>query len=350
MTDTFSPRTKQMAYVEYIEESSFGSGVPVDGVMQWFNSITKFDPTSKIKTETKMYLPDSSVTDRSMAWRHAKVGEEVGCDIEAMVQTGFCLPTIKYFLGGNTAAPLQVSDDLTTLSIVNIDTEGTGKTVHVYEGSVPVECTLSIPESGATSIKTKFTGKNLRDMTLATYEGATMLNTAGVETHGSHAVDTDARVLQAEDVNNIYMRLSEATPTPWSDTCRIKDAVKEIELKISNKVGLPTDLNETTTTRIRGKVLNSRSLTFGLTLTYADISAEAEESGFTLENIRGLTPFDFRFDFDGNHYALHGVQFPELKYGYGGEDMIGDKVTSLQIKGYHENSTAMKPLEITAIV
>lgn len=348
MTD-FSPRTKQMAYVEYIEETSFGSGIPINAVMNWFNSISKFDPTSKIKTKTDLTLGDSTCTTPSMHYTHTKVGEEVGCDINSNVQSGLLQPTLKYFLGGTNALPLQLSDDLATVAMAQIDTKGTGKVVHVYEGMIGTEATLAVPEFGAVTLATKWTGKNYNPVTLATYEGATMLNIAGAETHGSHAVDTGARGLQAEDVNKVYMRLSEATPTEWADACMIVDAAKEMEMKISNKVGLPTDLNETTTTRIKGKVLNSREITFGLTLTYADISAEAVENGFTLENIRNLTPFDFQFQLDGNKYTLCGVRFPELKTSYGGDDMIGDKVTSLSVTGFKENGAAVPPLKVETV-
>lgn len=350
MTGEFEPRTKQMAYIEYIEETAFGSGIPLNGDMQWANSITKFDPGEKNKTESKMYLGSSETTNPSMNFRHAKIGEEVGCSIEAMVQTGYLMPNLKYFLGGTNALPLQLSDKLTTTSIVNIDTSGVDKCVHVYEGSIATETTLSVPEFGSINMKSKYTSKNLRDLTIAEYEDATRLNIAGVTLNGSHAIDTDARVLQAEDINNIYMRPTEDTPTAWGSATRCGDAMKELELKVVNKLGLPTDLNETTSTRIRGNVLLSRALTFNPTVTYDNISKTSSENSFTLENIRSLKPFDFRFDLDSYRFTLYGVQYPELKRSYGGEDMIGDKLESMQIKGAREDGVYYPPLVISAVV
>lgn len=327
---SFNPGSKQQAYVEFVEEATFGTfptagtGVPA---MKWFGAVTSFDDQSKIKTESKNYLAPASVTSRTSAVKNAKTGEEVGVSMDYMLQEGHVLDTLCYFLGGNAAAPTTISDDLTSISIGHVNTVSNwddAKRFTKFTGMVGEEITITIPEEGAVTAKTKWVGTGKE-------YGAEYV---GTELQGSHATDPCTAILNSSAVTEFKIRTStvgSTTATAWASAPLCRDAVGGIELKFTNKLGLPKDINTDTVTKIKAAVLLSRKATISLDLTYADITGGSIADAITLENIRSFTPFDIQFTFDDYVYEYSRVRFPELPYKAGGEDLIGDKLTSLPI-------------------
>lgn len=333
----FNPSSKQQAYVEYVEElaGDFGE-FPTNPVMQWFGAITNFDDQSKINTESKPYLAPSTVTSRTGAVKNAVTGEEVGVMIDFMPQEGHFLETLRYALGANAAAPTVITDKLQSVSIgqamTNPDWDDT-KRFAKFVGMVCEDYTMSIPESGAVTCKTKWVG-------VGKTMGADWVGIAP----GAHAVDPCTPVLQPKKVTDFMIRTSKTSnPTAWGDTVEITDALGGIDLKVTNKVGLPKDLNmyALRATGIKACVLLSRKITLGLDLTYADITNGAVDNHITFENIHSFMPFDIKYTFDGYTYEYSRVRFPELPYKAGGEDLVGDKITSLPIGDICSGTSAL---------
>jgi hypothetical protein len=133
------------------------------------------------------------------------------------------------------------------------------------------------------------------------------------------------------------MRKSAAVATAWTSAVNLADAVKSLELRIVNKITRVKDLSNTTSTRTKGFVCNSRDIVLSLELNYDDISTGTADNKFSLTDIRSLTPFDVQFAIDGYKYTLVGVRWPELPYDWGSDDLLGDKVTSLPATGFIEN-------------
>lgn len=326
----FNPGSRQQAYVEYVEEATFGTfpaagtGVPA---MKWFGAVTNFDDQSKIKTDSKNYLAPASVTSRTSAVKNAKTGEEIAVGIDYMLQENHVLDTLCYFLGGDAAHPTQISDNLKSISIGHVNTVANwddAKRFTKYTGMVGEEITITIPDEGAVTAKTKWTGTGLT-------RGAEYI---GTELQGSHATDPCTAVLNSTAVSDVKIRSStdgETTATAWASAPLCRDAIGGIEMKFSNKLGLPKDFNTKTVTKIKAAVLLGRKATISLDLTYADITGGEIADAITLENIRSFKPFDIQFKFDGYVYEYSRVRFPELPYKAGGEDLIGDKLTSLPI-------------------
>jgi hypothetical protein len=106
------------------------------------------------------------------------------------------------------------------------------------------------------------------------------------------------------------------------------DAINALSFKVSNKIGFVKDIANSTSTRIAGYAVNSRSITLDLDLDYLAME-NATPTGMSLTDVRSLTAFDFAFTLDGKTYTFGGLKFPELPYEFGPDDLLGDKVTSL---------------------
>jgi len=333
----FNPSSKQQAYVEYVEEATFGTfpaagtGVPA---MQWFGAITNFDDQSKIKTESKPYLAPSTVTSRTGAVKNTKIGEEVGISLDFMPQSTHVLDTMCYALGGKSSGKTTISDALTSISVGQVFTnpnwDDTKRFVK-FSGLVPEEYTLSIPESGSVTAKMKLVG------TGKAY-GAEYI---GTEAQGSHATDPCTATLNSSAITAFKIRSSSGTPTAWASVPNCRDAVGGMELKVANKLGLPKDFNTNTVTKIKSAVLLSRKITLALDMTYADLTGGDIADAITFENIRSFDPFDIQYVFDGYTYEYSRVRFPELPYKAGGEDLVADKLTSLPIGEICSGTAAM---------
>ena len=342
----FEPSSRQQAFVEYIEEATFGAGIPAKVAntpgpgapnMLWFGSITNWDDQSKIKTESKNYLAPASVVSRTSAVKNAKTGEEVGFNMDYMVQKNNVLTGLCYALGTNKAGvtattgatTLPITDTLNSIAVGQAFTNtgwNDATRFNQFLGMVCEEFTLTIPDEGAVTAKTKWVG-------VEKTSGVDWVDT-GATPKGTHAADPCTAVLNSQAVTDFKIRTSTyggVNATEWAQVPLCRDAVGSIEMKVVNKIGLPKDMSSTWSTKVKAAVLLGRKITLAFDLTYADITGGAIADAITLENIRSFKPFDIQYKFDGYLYEYSRARFPELPYKAGGEDLVGDKLTTLPI-------------------
>lgn len=347
----FNPASKQQMYVEYVEETTFGTfpapaTSPRGPNMKWFGSITNFDDQSKIKTDSKNFLAPASMTSRTSAFKNMKTGEEVGFTMDHLVQKDYVLSTLCYPLGANAAAvtattgatALAISDQLPSISVGQVFTnpnwDNTKRFVK-YSGMLCEDLTLTIPDEGAVTCKSKWVGTN--KVYGADYIGSET-------TEGAHAADPCTAILNSSALSAFKIRTSTqgaVTATAWASVPTCRDAIGGIELKFTNKIGLPKDINTNTVTKIKGAALLGRKATIALDITYAELTGGDIADAITLENIRSFDPFDIQFIFDGYQYEYSRVRFPELPYKAGGEDLLGDKITSLPVGDVCSGTSAL---------
>jgi hypothetical protein len=346
---TFVPKWK--GTTEFVEETVFGT-TPTNPAMLWPGIVTMAKPVQKPKVESKFYLrQDYAATSGAAATsdgvsgarKHFKVGEEAGLELEIVPQAGTLLTIMKYAWGGTVALPTTVSDIMKSTSWAMKSQSMTGTNVfNLYKGSVMREITLTIPEDNTVTLKATLDSNEVTSSS-SDYVGS-----------GSHAYEsaaaglTSGSLAQIGSGEYIAMRKSAASPTAWSSAINLADAVKSLEFRIVNKLTRVKDLQNTTSTRTKGFVCNSRDYVLSMELNYDDISVASADNKFSLTDIRSLTPFDIQFAIDGYKYTLVGVRWPELPYDWGSDDLLADKVTSLPITGYIE-SGAWQPAFSVAV-
>ena len=335
---TYVPKWK--GTVEYVEESVFGT-LPAPATMVWPGIVTSAKPTQKPKVESKFYLrPDPITTGAaatsdgiSGARKHFKVGEEIGLDLEIVPQAGGLQSLIRYAHGGYAAYANLVTDSLKSMSWAMKNQAGTGTNIfNVYKGCVMREIAITIPEDNVVTAKIGL------DAIEATSSSTSYLVAGAHAAESSAAALTSGSMAQIGSGQYIAMRKSAASPTAWSSSVNLADAVKSLELRITNKLTRVKDLNSTNSTKTKGFVVNSRDYILALELNYDDISVATADNKFSLTDIRSLTPFDVQFAIDGYKYTITGVRWPELPYEWGGDDLLGDKLTSLPATGYIESA------------
>jgi hypothetical protein len=137
---------------------------------------------------------------------------------------------------------------------------------------------------------------------------------------GSNATESTDDMLTCDDVSDI--KLSTDNGSSWVNAT---DIVREIELSISNKNVYLKDLASDNSTHIAGVVNVGKDVKLGLELYYDDLDL--------LTQVRALTQCGFRFTIDGKTFTLTGVQFPEYPLDIKPDEVIGDKIESLQVTG-----------------
>ena len=171
------------------------------------------------------------------------------------------------------------------------------------------EFTLTIPEDDVLMCSAKFTAADAAAPSATKYIGT-----------GSNATESTDAMLTCDDVSAI--QLSTNNGSTWADAT---DIVREIELSISNKNVYLKDLASTNSTHIAGVVNVGKDVKLGLELYYDDLDL--------LTQVRALTQCGFRFTIDGKTFTLTGVQFPEYPLDIKPDEVIGDKIESLQVTG-----------------
>ncbi len=292
--------------VEYVKETAFGT-LPTDPEMEWIGIVTDAKFTDKPKSFSTRYFTDAAYTDpKSAAYKHIKTVMEAGVEIEYVPQ-GILDGFLGFALGGDTSCTGLV-DGIKFVTIGAIITGGTNKYL-LYKGCVVDEFTLTIPEDDVLKCSAKFTAADATAPSATDYIGT-----------GSHATESTDTMLTCDDVSAI--QLSTDNGSTWSDAT---DIVREIELSISNKNVYLKDLASTNSTNIAGVVNVGKDVKLGLELYYDDLDL--------LTQVRALTQCGFKFTIDGKTFTLTGVQFPEYPLDIKPDEVIGDKIESLQVTG-----------------
>ncbi len=292
--------------VEYIKETSFGT-TPTNPAMQWIGIVTDAKFTDKPKSFSTRYFTDAAYTDpKSAAYKHIKTVMEAGIEIEYVPQ-GILDGFLGFALGGDTSCTGLV-DGINSVTIGAIITGGTNKYV-VYKGCVVDEFTLTIPEDDVLNCSAKFTAADAAAPSATNYKGT-----------GSNATESTDAMLTCDDVSDI--KLSVNNGTTWVSAT---DIVREIELSISNKNVYLKDLASENSTHIAGVVNTGKDVKLGLELYYDDLDL--------LTQVRALTQCGFKFTIDDKTFTLTGVQFPEYPLDVKPDEVIGDKIESLQVTG-----------------
>ncbi len=300
--------------VDYVEEVTFGT-TPTNPTLAWIGSVYSVKPKVKVKSETKRYLPATTVTDnKAFTFHHIKTGEDLGLDVGWIPQTGSLLNFLVYFVGGTTGAP--VSDTQKSISVVLQDANAASLKWQVFKGCVGTDLTLTVPEDGAIDCKGTFVCQDAAAPSGTDPKGS-----------GSHPAASSAAELTIDDISLCKMKYS--TGASWI-TCT--DAINAMTLQVKNKIGFSKDIANSTPTRIAGYAVNGRDITLELDLDYAALEV-ATPSGMSLSDVRSMTALDFQFALDGKTYSLTGLKFPELPYEFGPDDLLGDKVVSLPATG-----------------
>ena len=293
--------------VEYIKETEFGM-LPTNPAMKWIGIVTDAKFTDKPKSFSTRYFTDADDTIvKSAAYKHIKTVMDAGIEIEYVPQDilgGF----LGYALGGDETTCTGLADGINSVTIGAIITGGTNKYL-TYKGCVIDEFTLSIPEDDVLKCSAKFTAADAPAPSATDYKGT-----------GSNATESTDAMLTCDDVSDI--KLSVDNGTTWASAT---DIVREIELSISNKNVYLKDLASANSTHIAGVVNTGKDVKLGLELYYDDLDL--------LTQVRALTQCGFKFTIDGKTFTLTGVQFPEYPLDVKPDEVIGDKIESLQITG-----------------
>lgn len=292
--------------VEYIKETDFGK-IPTNPAMDWIGIVTDAKFTDKPKSFSTRYFTDASYTDpKSAAYKHIKTVMEAGIEIEYVPQ-GILDGFLGFALGGDTSCTGLV-DGINSVTIGAIITGGTDKYV-VYNGCVVDEFTLTIPEDDVLKCSAKFTAADAAAPSATDYKGT-----------GSNATESTDAMLTCDDISAI--QLSTDNGSAWADAT---DIVREIELSISNKNVYLKDLASENSTHIAGVVNVGKDVKLGLELYYDDLDL--------LTQVQALSQCGFKFTIDGKTFTLTGVQFPEYPLDVKPDEVIGDKLESLQVTG-----------------
>lgn len=292
--------------VEYVKETTFGT-MPPNPTMAWIGIVTDAKFTDKPKSFSTRYFTDATYTNpKSAAYKHIKTVMDAGIEIEYVPQ-GILDGFLGFALGGDTTCTGLV-DGIKSATIGAIITGGTKKYV-VYNGCVVDEFTLTIPEDDVLKCSAKLTAANAAAPSATDYKGT-----------GSNATESTNSMLTCDDISAI--KLSTDNGSTWVDAT---DIVREIELTISNKNVYLKDLASTNSTHIAGVVNTGKDVKLGLELYYNDLDL--------LTQVRALTQCGFKFTIDGKTFTLTGVQFPEYPLDVKPDEVIGDKIESLQITG-----------------
>jgi hypothetical protein len=137
---------------------------------------------------------------------------------------------------------------------------------------------------------------------------------------GSNATESTDAMLTCDNISDI--KLSTDNGSSWVNAT---DIVREIELSISNKNVYLKDLASANSTHIAGVVNVGKDVKLGLELYYDDLDL--------LTQVRALTQCGFKFTCDSKTFTLTGVQFPEYPLDVKPDEVIGDKLESLQVTG-----------------
>ncbi len=303
MTSVFN--SNMIGSVEYITESVFAT-LPTNPAMKWIGAVSKFSPKDKTKTASEKYLKDKVATNRAESYIHAKTGEELGFDITYYPQPG----SFDDFLLLVTGSATGLADSIGSFSLGLVLDETTTKYSY-YEGCVVDSFTLNIPDDGFVSCDVSCTAADKSTWGTSTYIGT-----------GSHATDPLETPLTSEDITSVQIDYG-------AGYVDVEDAINAITLKIENKVGYARDLASANAGRIKGSALTGRDITLELDMDY--------DSFDMMTYIRSLTELDVKFVLgSGSHswtFAVSGVKFPEMPYEFSSEDLIGDKLSSLQCTG-----------------
>lgn len=293
--------------IEYIKETNFGT-LPTNPVMKWIGIVTDAKFTDKPKSFSTRYFTEADDTIvKSAAYKHIKTVMDAGIEIEYVPQDilgGF----LGYALGGDETTCTGLADGINSVTIGAIITGGTDKYL-TYKGCVIDEFTLSIPEDDVLKCSAKFTAADAAAPSATEYKGT-----------GSNATESTDSMLTCDDVSDI--KLSVDNGITWASAT---DIVREIELSISNKNVYLKDLASANSTHIAGVVNTGKDVKLGLELYYDDLDL--------LTQVRALTQCGFKFTIDGKTFTLTGVQFPEYPLDVKPDEVIGDKIESLQITG-----------------
>jgi hypothetical protein len=292
--------------VEYIKETTFGTP-PTNPAMQWIGIVTDAKFTDKPKSFSTRYFTDADYTDpKSAAYKHIKTVMEAGVEIEYVPQ-GILDGFLGFALGGDTSCTGLV-DGIKSVTIGAIITGETNKYL-LYKGCVVDEFTLTIPEDDVLMCSAKFTAADATAPSTTDYIGT-----------GSNATESTDAMLTCDDVSAI--QLSTDNGKTWANAT---DIVREIELSISNKNVYLKDLASANSTHIAGVVNVGKDVKLGLELYYDDLDL--------LTQVRALTQCGFKFTIDKKTFTLTGVQFPEYPLDIKPDEVIGDKIESLQVTG-----------------
>jgi hypothetical protein len=304
--------------IDYVEEATYGT-TPANPALSWIGTVYSAKPVVKIKTDSKRFLPSAqNTTTMAYNWRHTKVGTDIGLEIGYVPQTGTFSNFLKYFvgnkgtaLGGDTMTPISVA-----LQHANLPAPTGWITTqlpwHVFKGCVGTDFTFNAPEDGVIDCKGTFACQELAAPSATDPAGS-----------GSHPAASTAAELTIDDISACQMKYSAS-----GALANCTDAINALSFKISNKIGFSKDIANSTSTRIAGYALNSRTITLDLDLDYFALE-NATPTGMSITDVRSLTAFDFAFTLDGKTYTFKGLKFPELPYEFGPDDLLGDKVTSL---------------------
>ena len=292
--------------VEYIKETNFGT-TPTNPAMQWIGIVTDAKFTDKPKSFSTRYFTDSAYTNpKSAAYKHIKTVMDAGVEIEYVPQ-GILDGFLGFALGGDTTCTGLV-DGIYSVTIGAIITGGTDKYL-LYEGCVVDEFTLTVPEDDVLKCSAKFTAADAAAPSASDYKGT-----------GSNATESTDAMLTCDNVSAIQLSTNNGS------TCAdATDIVREIELSISNKNVYLKDLASANSTHIAGVVNVGKDVKLGLELYYDDLDL--------LTQVRALTQCGFKFTIDGKTFTLTGVQFPEYPLDVKPDEVIGDKLESLQVTG-----------------
>ena len=292
--------------VEYVKETTFGT-MPTKPTMAWIGIVTDAKFTDKPKSFSTRYFTDAAYTDpKSAAYKHIKTVMEAGIEIEYVPQ-GILDGFLGFALGGDTSCTGLV-DGINSVAIGAIITGGTNKYV-VYKGCVVDEFTLTIPEDDVLKCSAKLTAADAAAPSSTNYKGT-----------GSNATESTDAMLTCDDISTI--KLSTDNGSTWTDA---SDIVREIELTISNKNVYLKDLDSTNSTHIAGVVNVGKDVKLGLELYYNDLDL--------ITQVQALTKCGFKFTINGKTFTLTGVQFPEYPLDVKPDEVIGDKLESLQVTG-----------------
>ena len=292
--------------VEYVKETEFGK-LPTNPEMEWIGIVTDAKFTDKPKSFSTRYFTDATYTEpKSAAYKHIKTVMEAGVEIEYVPQ-GILDGFLGFALGSDTSCTGLV-DGIKSVTIGAIITGGTNKYL-LYKGCVVDEFTLTIPEDDVLKCSAKFTAADATAPSATDYIGT-----------GNNATESTKAMLTCDDVSAIQLSIDNGST--WSDAT---DIVREIELSISNKNVYLKDLASTNSTHIAGVVNVGKDVKLGLELYYDDLDL--------LTQVRALTQCGFRFTIDGKTFTLTGVQFPEYPLDIKPDEVIGDKIESLQVTG-----------------
>ena len=293
--------------VEYVKETTFGT-MPTNPAMQWIGIVTDAKFTDKPKSFSTRYFTNAAYTDpKSAAYKHIKTVMDAGIEIEYVPQ-GILDGFLGFALGGDNTTCTGLVDGINSVTIGAIITDGTDKYL-TYKGCVIDEFTLSIPEDDVLKCSAKFTAADAAAPSDTGYKGT-----------GSNATESTNAMLTCDDVSDI--QLSVDNGKTWASAT---DIVREIELSISNKNVYLKDLASTNSTHIAGVVNTGKDVKLGLELYYDDLDL--------LTQVRALTQCGFKFTIDKKTFTFTGVQFPEYPLDVKPDEVIGDKIESLQITG-----------------